>query len=208
MTDIDGTGTAEAAALSPVETATAGLETLSADKAWQSDFNGDNGRSAQLSAVKFKSNVVHAAFNPEVDTAFVLLDQMADGLEAFDAVSRAAAEAMIPATSTNDFAFKWEVAADMKISGLQNLNTLAKEIAFAVNANPHFARATIEMIDHQLSKLDGSYAPTNDVDLTDHLRAQLGNQADATLQSALAAFQKMPPDSQAWFQNRVRLPAS
>jgi hypothetical protein len=74
---------------------------------------------------------------------------------------------------------------------------------FDVGANPHFAQVTLAAMDAQLSKPEGSYTPTNADALDSHLRTQLGDKADATLQGALATFEKMTPDAQAWLQNSL-----
>ena len=192
-----------APASTPAETAAAGLETLAADKAWQADFNGDNGRPAQHAAVKLKSDVTRAAYSPEAATAPALSENIESGLHAPDSVTKAAAEAMTPATSADDFTFKWENAASMEIEELQSMDKLAKETAFAVKAPPAFARATLEAMDKQLSKPEGSYTPTTADALDGHLQAQLGDKADATLAAALATFELMPPDGQVWLQNSL-----
>jgi len=145
-----------APASTPAETAAAGLETLAADKAWQADFNGDNGRPAQRAAVKLKSDTTRAAFTSEPYTASTLPEKIENGLNAPDAITKAAAEAMTPATSADDFTFKWENAAGREIGELQSMDKLAKETALAVKANPAFARATLEAMDRQLSKPEGS----------------------------------------------------
>ena len=194
---------AAAETATPAETAAAGLETLAADKAWQSDFNGDNGRPAQIAAVKLKSETTRAAFAPEADNTPALPDSVQAGLDAPDAISQAAAEAMVPAQDVSEYSFKWENASSMEIGELQNMDTTAKEAAFAIGANPHFARSTIEAMDRQLSKPEGSYTPTTSDALDDHMRNQFGDQADATLQAAVATMQKMPPDGQKWLQNSL-----
>ena len=79
----------------------------------------------------------------------------------------------------------------------------SEETAFAVKANPQFARATLEAMDKQLSKPEGSYTPTTADALDSHLKAQLGGKADATLAAALATFEKMPAAGQAWLQNSL-----
>ena len=129
-----------APASTPAETAAAGLETLAADKAWQADFNGDNGRPAQHAAVKLKFDVTRAAYSPEAATAPALSENIESGLHAPDSVTKAAAEAMTPATSADDFTFKWENAASMEIEELQSMDKLAKETAFAVKAPPRRLR--------------------------------------------------------------------
>ena len=192
-----------APASTPAETAAAGLKTLAADKAWQADFNGDNGRPAQRVAVKLKSDVTRSAYSPESDTTPALPEKIASGLNAPDAITKAAAETMTPATSADDFNFKWENAAGREIGELQSMDKLAKETALAVKANPAFARATLEAMDRQLSKPEGSYTPTTADALEGHLQAQLGDKADATLAGALATFELMPPDGQAWLQNSL-----
>ena len=77
-----------APASTPAETAAAGLETLAADKAWQADFNGDNGRPAQRAAVKLKSDVTRSAYSPESDTTPALPEKIASGLNAPDAITK------------------------------------------------------------------------------------------------------------------------
>jgi len=52
-----------------------------------------------------------------------------------------------------------------------------------------------------VSKPEGSFTPTTADALDSHLHAQLGDKADATLAAALATFELMPPDGQAWLQN-------
>jgi hypothetical protein len=83
------------------------------------------------------------------------------------------------------------------------MDALAKETAFAVKAPPAFARATLEAMDKQLSKPEGSFTPTTADALDSHLQAQLGDKADATLQAALATFELMPPDGQTWLQDDI-----
>ena len=190
-------------ASTPAETAAAGLETLAADKAWQADWSGANGRAAQRAAVTLKSDVTRAAYSPEADTAPALSEKIESGLHAPDAVTKAAAEAMTPAQDISEYSFKWENAAGMEIGELQNMDALAKETAFAVKAPPAFARATLEAMDKQLSKPEGSFTPTTADALDSHLQAQLGGKADATLAAALATFELMPPDGQAWLQNSL-----
>ncbi len=187
----------------PAETAAAGLETLAANKAWQSDFNGDNGRPAQLAAVKLKADTTRAAFNPEPNRSPDLSAQVEAGLEATDNITKASAEAMVPAQDVSEYNFKWEGASNMEFEELQSMDTMAKESAFAVNANPAYARTTIETMDRALARPEGSFIPTTSDDLDDHLQAQLGDQAAATMDAALATMQKMPADGQKWLQNSL-----
>jgi len=192
-----------APASTPAETAAAGLETLAADKTWQADWSGVNGRAAQRAAVKLKSDVTRSAFTSEADTSHALSEKIESGLNAPDAVSQAAAEAMTPAQDVSEYRFKWENAASMEIGELKNMDALAKETAFAVKAPPAFARATLEAMDRQLSKPEGSYTPTTADALDSHLQTQLGDKADATLAAALATFELMPPEGQAWLQHSL-----
>jgi hypothetical protein len=196
-------GPAEGAGATPTETAAAGLQTLAANKDWQADFNGDNGRPAQLAAAKLKSETTRAAFKPEADTAPSLPEKIEGGLDAPDAITRAAAEAMTPAQSPSDFSFQWKDSANIEISELRSMDEVAKQAGFDVGANPHFAQVTLAAMDAQLSKPEGSYTPTTSDALDSHLKAQLGDKADATLQGALATFEKMSPDAQAWLQSSL-----
>ena len=127
-----------------------------------------------------KSDVTRAAYSPEADTAPALSEKIESGLNAPDAVTKAAAEAMIPAQDISEYSFKWENAASMEIGELQSMDALAKETAFAVKAPPAFARATLEAMDKQLSKPEGSYTPTTADALDSHLQTQLGDKAGAT----------------------------
>ena len=197
--DVAAPGPAEGVGATPTETAAAGLETLAADKAWRADFDGANGRPAQLAAAKLKTETTRAAFKPVADTNPAQPESVES---AQGAVTQAAAEAMAPGQDPSEYSFKWENSADFEIGELQNMSEVAKQAAFDVGANPHFARATIEAMDRQLSK-EGSYTPTNSDALDDHLHSQLGDKADATLQGALATFEKMPPEAQAWLQNSL-----
>jgi len=193
------TGAGPSPSTTPADIAAAGLETLAANKKWRSDFDGASGRPAQLAAAKLKSEVTRSAFNPEADTNPAQPESVES---AQGAVTQAAAEAMAPGQDPSEYSFKWENSADFEIGELQNMSEVAKQAAFDVGANPHFARATIEAMDRQLSK-EGSYTPTNSDALDDHLHSQLGDKADATLQGALATFEKMPPEAQAWLQNSL-----
>ncbi len=185
------------------EVAAAGLETLAANKEWSDDFSGLNGRPAQLAAMELKSATTRAAFDPEPDTSQRRSEQIEDGLAATDAVTKASAEAMVPAQDVSEYNFKWENASSMEFEELQSMDTTAKEAAFAIGANPHFARSTLEAMDRQLSKPEGSYIPTTSDALDDHMRTQFGDQADATLQAAVATMQKMPPEGQKWLQSSL-----
>jgi len=150
-----------------------------------------------------KSAVTRSAFTSEPDTASALPEKIESGLNAPDAITKATAEAMTPAQDISEYHFKWENAAGTEIGELQNMDALAKETAFAVKAPPAFARATLEAMDKQLSKPEGSFTPTTADALDSHLQAQLGDKADATLQAALATFELMPPDGQTWLQDSL-----
>ena len=191
---------AEGAGATPTETAAAGLETLAADKAWRADFDGANGRPAQLAAAKLKTETTRAAFKPVADTNPAQPESVES---AQGAVTQAAAEAMAPGQDPSEYSFKWENSADFEIGELQNMSEVAKQASFDVGANPHFARVTLVAMDRQLSKPESSYTPTTSDALDSHLKAQLGDKADATLQGALATFQKMSPDAQAWLQSAL-----
>jgi hypothetical protein len=107
-----------------------------------------------------KSAVTRSAFPSEPDTASTLPEKIESGLNAPDAITKATAEAMAPAQDISEYNFKWANAASLEIGELKNMGALAKETAFAVKAPPAFARATLEAMDKQLSKPEGSYTPT------------------------------------------------
>ena len=181
-------GAETALASTPVETAAAGLETLAADKAWQADFNGDNGRPAQLAAVKLKADTTRAAFNPGPDAAPTLPENIASGLNAPDAVSQAAAEAMTPATDASEFKFGWSDAQTASVEDLQQRNTVAAESAFAAGANPHYAKATIDYIDQQLA--NPNLVPMSGNEFDDAMAQKFGEQTDATILAARETLMK------------------
>ena len=110
-----------APASTPAETAAAGLETLAANKAWQADFDGANGRPAQLAAVKLKSDTTRAAFTSEPDTASALPEKIESGLNSADPIIRAAAEAMRPGESPDDYSFTW---SDTSAIGIDDLTPI------------------------------------------------------------------------------------
>jgi hypothetical protein len=198
MTDaVEPTGGGEAPAPSPVETATAGLATLSADKAFQADWSGENGRPAQIAAVALKAQTTRAAFNPEPDTAPVLPDALAAAVDDPNATeaTRARVEGMIPGQSVEDYTFRFEGAADMGTEELQEMTATAQEAALAMGANPAYARATIEFIDTALSR---NPEPATEDQVIDALNTRHGLQAKATVRAASATVAKMPEHSRQW----------
>jgi len=56
--------------------------------------------------VTLKCDVTRAAYSPEADTAPALSEKIESGLNAPDAVTKAAAEAMTPAQDISEYSFK------------------------------------------------------------------------------------------------------
>ena len=183
----------------PAETAAAGLETLAADKAWNDDFAGLNGRPAQLAAMELKSATTRAAFDPEPDTAPVLPDAVQAGLDAPDSLSQAAAAAMIPGASPDDYKFKWDNAATSDIETLQAQSSIAADAAFAIGASPEYATATVRALEDMVAKSSGIEA--TEATLQEALGRQFGANADATVTAAKASLAKMSPEAREWAIN-------
>jgi hypothetical protein len=195
----------------PTETAAAGLETLAADRDWQADFNGDNGRPAQIAAVKLKSDVTRSAYNPEPDTTPVLPDALSDALKDPNAteITKAAAEAMIPGTDASEYLFRWEGAANMDVEQLKDQTAVAAEACMAIGASPAYAAATIQYIDQQLARSDLVPCGDNPDSVVEVLNQRLGGNADPTIAAAKAVCAQMPERSREWlFSSMDQLDAS
>ena len=179
------------------------LSALSSDAGFQADWDGSNGRPAQIEAVARKSELMKAAHGPADDPAPTLPDAIQTGLDAPDAVSQAAAEAMIPGLSVDDYKFNWQGQGDMELEQLQDMNTVASEAALALGANPHFAQQTIEFMDQQLARPDIVPVGTNTASVVEILNRRLGADAPATLDAARAAVAKLPERSRDWLFNSM-----
>ena len=192
MSDIEATGGAEAAAPSPAEN----LATLTSDAGFQADWSGDNGRPAQIEAVARKAELTKAAYGPADEPAQVLPEQVQAGLDAPDAVSQAAAEAMTPAADVSEYQFKWQGVAETSLEDIQAQNQLAAETAFAVGANAKYARTTVEHIDQVLSNPDT--VPMTEATFEDAMNSMFGDQREATIEAARDTLMKMPEDGRDW----------
>ena len=70
---------------------TQALAGLPSDTTFNADFNGENGRPAQLAAMQRKSELAKAAHGPPDEVAPVVLpEQIADGLQGQTSTTRAA----------------------------------------------------------------------------------------------------------------------
>lgn len=172
------------------------LAALSTDTAFQADFAGENGRAAQIAASERKSALTKTAHGPADEPAPVLPERVEDGLNAQDNVSKAAAEAMVPGTSPADYSFTWSDAGSIDLDALQDMNTVAAEAAFAVEASPEYAKATIDGLQTMLTQSSG-IAPT-EASLQDALSRHFGSKADAAVVAAKATLAKMPERSRQW----------
>ena len=192
-----------APASTPAETAAAGLETLAADKAWQADWSGANGRAAQRAAVKLKSDVTRSAFPSEPDTASALPEKIESGLNSADPIIRAAAEAMRPGESPDDYSFTWADTSAIAIEDLQNMTAIASEAAHAIGANPEVARSTVAFIEKQLSA-NTSGAEITPAQLDTALADKFGGDADAIATLAVEVVAKMPDAGKAWLTSALK----
>jgi hypothetical protein len=173
------------------------IAALQSDAGFVADWSGENGRAAQVAAVERKSALHEAAYGGEQETVEpIMSEQVAEGLQAEDSVTQEAAAAMIPAQDMSEYHFNWQGQGDMELGQLADMNTVASEAAFALGANPHYARQTIEFIDQQLSRPDMAGASADDVIET--LNARHGMQAKATVDAARAAVERMPESARQW----------
>ncbi len=192
MSDIEATGGAEAVAPSPADN----LSALSKDADFMSDWDGSNGRPAQIAAVERKSALTKAAHGQADEPAPALPDSVQAGLDAPDAVSQAAAAAMVPGQSAEDYKFNWDDSASIELDTLQDMNTTAADAAFAVGASPEYAKATIDGLQTMLKQSSGIEA--TEATLQEALSKHFGSNADATVEAAKATLAKMPERSRDW----------
>ena len=166
------------------------LATLTQDASFATDFTGENGRAAQVEATARKSALTKAAHGPADEPASVLPERVQEGIDAPDNVSQAAAEAMVPGQSPEDYSFAWGNSADIDLDVLQDMNTTAAEAAFEVGASPAYAKATIDGLQTMLTQSSG-IDPT-EASLQDALARHFGGKADATVNAAKATLARMP----------------
>ncbi|MBT6824967.1 MAG: hypothetical protein HOA60_02420 [Rhodospirillales bacterium] len=183
---------------------------LQSDAGFMADWSGENGRSAQIAAVERKSALHEQAYGGEQETIEpIMSEQVAEGLKAEDSVSQEAAAAMIPAQDVSEYHFNWQGQADMELEQLAEINTVAKEAAFAMGANPHYAQQTIEFIDQQLTRTGIVPCGDNPESVVEVLNQRLGQNAAPTIAAAKAACAKLPAHSREWlFKSMDQLDAS
>ena len=177
------------------EAAASEIASLKTDTAFQADFMGENGRPAQIAASERKSALTKAAHGPADEPAPELPQQVQDGLKAPDNVSKAAAEAMVPGASPNDYQFNWSEAATTDLNVLQDMNATAAEAAFEVGASPSFAKATVDGLQDMMARSTG---PATEATLEAALQRHFGSNADATVTDAKATLAKMPERARQW----------
>jgi hypothetical protein len=139
------------AAPSPAQAATNELSALVGNPDFVSDFDGSNGRQAQIQARDRKTALTRQAHGGTEETAAPLPTQIQEGLNSPDPAVRAAAEAMRPGETAGDFIFTWSDASTIGLDDSQNMNSIAAEAAFSIGANPQYARSTVAFIDKQLA---------------------------------------------------------
>ena len=190
----------EAAEAAPVTPSPAeNLATLTSDAGFQADWSGSNGRPAQIAAVARKSELTKAAHGGGDAAAPVLPERIQEGLDADDGVSRAAAAAMIPGDSPDDYTFQWADAEKTDIETMQEQTTLAAQAAYDIGASPEYARTTVRGLEDMIAKSSG--IPPSEEQLTEALTRQFGANADATVEAARASLAKMSPEAREWAIN-------
>ena len=172
------------------------LSALTSDKGFQADFNGDNGRPAQVEAVARKSELTKAAYGPTDEAAPVLPEQIQEGLDAPDNVSKMAAQAMVPGQSVDDYKFQWADAATTDIETLQSQNALAAQASLDIGASPEYARATVRGLEDMMARSSG--IPPSEEQLNTALSRAFGANANATVEAAKATLAKMSPEARTW----------
>ena len=192
-----------APASTPAETAAAGLETLAANKAWQADWSGANGRAAQRAAVKLKSDTTRTAFTSEPDTASALPEKIESGLNSADPIIRAAAEAMRPGESPDDYSFTWSDTSAIGIDDLKNMTEVASEAAHAIGANPAAAKSVVAFIEKGLSA-NTSGAEITPEQLDTALADKFGGEADGIAAMAVEVVAQMPAAGKAWLTSALK----
>jgi hypothetical protein len=174
------------------------LAELQADKDWVSDFNGDNGRIAQKQAAERKSDLLRG---DQPDTAPAMPEHLREALEAGE--TKPHAERYVPASDPSEYKFDWPDAESVERA--QEMTALAQETAFAVGANPEFARATVRHVQERLSRVpEGGSVGYNPGSLDEAVAELAGPNSASVLADATEAVTQMPEAGRQWVQATLR----
>jgi hypothetical protein len=188
--------TDEAPAAAPAPSPAQELTTLTSTASFAADFAGENGRAAQAEASSRKSALTKAVHSPAEEAAPILPEQVQAGLDAPDNLTRAAAAAMVPGQSPDDYSFAWTDAAFSDFETLKADTARAAQAAFDIGASPEYAKATVRGLEDMIGRSQGP-APSPEQQGVALTRC-FGSNADTTLEAAKASLAKMSPDARKW----------
>jgi len=191
--------TDEIAAPVPEAAAAETFATLQSDANWQAAFNGEQGRPAQIDAVRAKTAALKADAGFTDPTPDTPPAGLADALASPSEAERNVAEGLTPETNAGAFSnYQWSDAADVTTDELAARNSAIGEAVVATGANAHYAKATIDMLDQAVSRADAGAAPHTVDGLMEAVTKSYGANADATLALAKQTMAAMPPTTQDW----------
>lgn len=151
-------------------------------------FSGNQGRAAQQEAVRQKSELLRAASGGETNDAMPA--HLKPLLDHPDGRTRAAAENMIPASDMSEYNFKWANQSKMPLGTINELNTVAKEAAFSVNAPAKLTNETVNFIEQRINRADN--VPESDAAVMETLTGLYGDKAGSTATTAKSIVDRMP----------------
>lgn len=189
--------TEEAPAPAPAPSPAESVAQLQTDKQWVADFNGDNGRPAQKAAAERKS----ALLRPPAPTAAPVPEHLREAMA--DPSTAPHAERYMPAASPEEYRFEWSATDSPETA--QAMTKIAQEAAFAIGANPEFARATARHVEDALTRVaPGRSVGENAGSLDDAMAARYGDKAVPMIEAATAAVMAMPEAGRKWVQATLR----
>lgn len=178
--------------------------TLQADANWQAAFNGEQGRPAQIDAVRAKTAALKADAGHIEPTPDTPPAGLADALASPSEAERNAAEGLAPETDAGAFSnYQWSDAADVGTDELAARNSAIGEAVVATGANTHYAKATIDMLDQAVSRADVGAAPHTVDGLMEAVTKSYGANADDTIALAKQTVAAMPADTQEWLHQTL-----
>jgi hypothetical protein len=180
------------------------LATLTSAPDFVADLSGDNGRVAQQAAMAKKSALTRQAHGEPEAPATPLPTQIQEGLDSPDPARRAAAEAMRPGESPDDYSFTWGDASTLDFNDLQNMTAIASEAAHAIGANPQYARSTVSFIEAQL-RVNADGPELTPAALDEALADKFGGgDGQAIAEAAAGLIDRMPDAGQKWLTSALR----
>ena len=180
----------------PAEAAQAELSTLKTDTAFAEAFVGKRGHEAQRDAIERKTALHQAAYGEPEAAPPALPERIQDALDNQSTVAQAAAQAMTPGQSVDDYSFTWADASTTDLETLQAQNTLAAEAAFDIGASPEYARTTVRTLEDMVARHDGQEPSMEQLQAA--LSTLYGGNADATVEAAKASLALMSPEARQW----------